>query len=447
MEFSETTLDLFKRRGINPGVALKHGVRETDEGLEFPGGRVRNLNGNGPKMRQPSGVPVQPWLPEGAPEPGDAVLVCEGETDALAALTALEFAPDAPFDKPKVISLPGSSFPAERLARGLAQCIVYLAYDADKAGREASARAVRALREVGAEVVVLEQEEDYDLADTLTRAGSEVEAGACLMRMLADADTVDPWEEVESEHGEVLSGKTFLTTEDDEYEVLWGEEPHILMAAGEPLLICGGDGTGKTTIGQQVALARAGVQIGNILGYPVRPDTKGKVLYVAADRPKQAKRSLRRMVRPEDYEVLQERFIVLKGGGFNIGALTKVAREVGATSVFVDTLGASVDGDLGSNDIGMQVYHSLQEAAAAGIEVVLLHHDRKGEGEGGWQGIREVYGSRWITAACGSVVMLRGKPGSSEVWLRHVKQPDQAVGPAQVHHDASNGRSYLDGVV
>lgn len=434
--WSEQAQELFRSHAIDPDVAARVGVREVDGGIEYPGGRVRDLTGDGPKMKQPPGVALGPWIPDGRSVAGELVLVCEGETDALAALTALD-ADGAPIN-PVVVCLPGSSFPVDRLAAGLqAADAVYLAFDNDEAGRKATDAALQALT-VPTEIVLLP--EGCDLSDWIMRGGKLLEALLELDFQNQPAPDLDP----------EVRGDTFLFSDEDEYEVLWGEGSQILWAAGEPLLICGGDGTGKTTIAQQVALERLGVKLsggGGVLGYPVTP-TDGRVLYVAADRPKQAKRSMRRMVKDSDIPVLAERLVVLRGSHeFDIADLTSKAREYDCDTVFVDTLGAVVSGDLGSNDVGMQVYRALEAASAANIEVCLLHHDRKSEGEGGWQGIREVYGSRWITAPCGSVVMLRGKAGASDIWLRHVKQPDQAVGPAQIHHDPSNGRSYLEGRV
>lgn len=240
--------------------------------------------------------------------------------------------------------------------------------------------------------------------------------------------------------GSPLSSVEFLAGNQHEFVTLWGEGDQILWAAGEPLLICGGDGVGKTSIAQQVAIAM--VKGGSVLGYPVsRVDRP--VLYIAADRPKQARRSLGRMVKPEDYELL-EQMLYVHTGHFSIKEITSAAGGVGAGTIFVDTLGAVVHNP-GSDESGLEIYHSLQEACGVGVDVCLIHHARK-RGEQ-WRGLDEVYGSRWITAPCGSILFLSGHAGSSEVFLRHLKQPDAAVGPGKVYHDHAQGRSFLEGRV
>ena len=236
-----------------------------------------------------------------------------------------------------------------------------------------------------------------------------------------------------------VSGAAFLFEEKDKAAVpVWGRDHQIAWASGEPLIICGGDGVGKTTIAQQVALAR--LRGGAALGFPVAETTE-PVLYIAADRPRQAKRSFKRMVDPEDYKLLDEKLIVTRGH-FRINQLTEQAQKHGAGTVIVDTLGAAAPGNLASDDVGLEVYHALQEACAAEIEVMLLHHSRK-RGEH-FRGLDEVYGSRWITAPCGSIIFLRGNAGASEVFLQHLKQPDEPIGPGKVYHDHAFGRSYLE---
>lgn len=51
----------------------------------------------------------------------------------------------------------------------------------------------------------------------------------------------------------------------------------------------------------------------------------------------------------------------------------------------------------------------------------------------------DMYGSRWITAACGSVVYLEGQAGDLVVKLHHLKQPGAEVGPLELVHDHDQG--------
>ncbi len=236
------------------------------------------------------------------------------------------------------------------------------------------------------------------------------------------------------------AGASFVLTQ-KEHVALWGQNETILWASGEPTLLVAGDGLGKTTIAQQVALAR--IRGGEVLGYPVSRSA-GRVLYVAADRPKQAARSLKRMIDfddPDEVNLINERLTII-AGPFDLGTLPEVCARLECDTVFVDTLQAVSEDDLETNQAGTRFYRQMEQAVLAGIEPFVLHHDRKGGKD--WAGIREVYGSRWITAGCGSVLFLTGNTGSSEVWITHLKQPDAPVQKGKVYHDHRHGRSYLE---
>jgi replicative DNA helicase len=123
---------------------------------------------------------------------------------------------------------------------------------------------------------------------------------------------------------------------------VWGHGQEVLWAEGEPLMIVGPEGVGKTTLAQQVALALVGHGGGKVLGFPVTP-VKGRVLYLACDRPAQARRSMRRMIAAEDQAYLDERLKVWKGPppsdfGRHPGMLLDMARAAGADVVIVDSL-------------------------------------------------------------------------------------------------------------
>jgi hypothetical protein len=87
-------------------------------------------------------------------------------------------------------------------------------------------------------------------------------------------------------------------------ESRWGTGHRCLWARGEPFLIVGPDGVGKTTIALLLVLAMIGVKLPSLLGLDVEPVER--VLYLACDRPSQAKRSMRRMVTEDDRARLDE---------------------------------------------------------------------------------------------------------------------------------------------
>src|SRR5690606_30677182 len=91
--------------------------------------------------------------------------------------------------------------------------------------------------------------------------------------------------------------------------------------------------------------------------------------------------------------------------------------------------------------VGAAVNQAHQGVVAAGIELVVCHHQRKSQDGRKPNHLDDVYGSTWITAGAGSVVLLWGQPGDAYVELTHLKQPVDEVGPLSIHHDHVKGRS------
>jgi len=99
---------------------------------------------------------------------------------------------------------------------------------------------------------------------------------------------------------------------------------------------------------------------------------------------------------------------------------------------------------LSDDEVGSRVNSARQELLARGVQVFEVHHQRKEQrGQGAPKRLADVYGSRWLTAGAGSVVLLWGEPGDLVVELRHLKQPAEDVGPLFVLHDHVRGSSAL----
>jgi replicative DNA helicase len=252
-------------------------------------------------------------------------------------------------------------------------------------------------------------------------------------------------EEGASRDARLVDGLSFALGTAGEISSIWGRGEEILWAGGEPVLLAGPDGVGKTTLAQQLALARIGVG-SELLGFPVAA-TEGKLLYVAADRPKQAARSLWRMVKDlvgSEHAKIRERLLVWQGPlPFNIVAeparLTAWARSHDATDVMLDSLGHVATG-LSNDDVGSAIAQAFNGAMADGLELFVNYHPRKAGRENPKPNkLEDVYGSRWITSACGSVLSLWGSAGDPVVELRHLKQPIGVVGPFDVEHDQYAG--------
>lgn len=252
---------------------------------------------------------------------------------------------------------------------------------------------------------------------------------------------------VEPDRSRAVDGATFLEGGDETVPAVWGKDGEVLWSEGEPLMIVGPDGVGKTSLAQQLTLGRLGLR-SDLLGSPIA-NRERRVLYIAADRPKQAARSLRRMVDDDDLETLRRQLVVWKGPlpfdlagkGDDRAALADLATELRATDVVIDSL-KDVALDLSTDETGSRVSVAIQEVIARGIEVCVLHHQRKAQqGAGKPNKLADVYGSRWLIAGMGSVVVLWGDAGDSLVEFRHLKQPAEEVGPFNLLHDHVHGRT------
>lgn len=227
---------------------------------------------------------------------------------------------------------------------------------------------------------------------------------------------------------------------------VWGTSDECLWSEGEPLWICGPPGVGKTTIVGQLVFGRTGL-LPTVLGFPVTPDER-PVLYLAMDRPKQIRRALGRLYRPEHRGVLNDRLIIREGPlaadvAVRPELLVELADKHGAGTLIVDSVKDAALG-LTKDEVGANYNRAQQMVVAAGVEAVNLHHQRKSQNGSKPKALDDVYGSRWLTAGAGSVLMLWGNAGDGIVEMIHLKQPAVAVGPLWVHHDHEAGLSQLE---
>lgn len=249
---------------------------------------------------------------------------------------------------------------------------------------------------------------------------------------------------------EAVGGGRFVFDEpvDIDSTRIWGRDAAIAWAAGEALMIVGPDGVGKTTVMQQLVLARAGLRT-DALGMHVQPDPTG-VLYIAADRPRQAARSIRRMVADSERDQLDQTMTFWKGPlpqllNEDRTILTRLARQFGRNTIAIDSL-KDVAVDISKDESGGRIATAFQHAIANGIEIVCAHHPRKP----GVEQVRkprelsDVYGSRLIFGVFGSVIMLWGDPGDVLVELSHLKQPIEELGPWNILHDHRRGHTTVE---
>jgi replicative DNA helicase len=242
----------------------------------------------------------------------------------------------------------------------------------------------------------------------------------------------------------LLPGGAFILDQPPGVPAVWGSGDRVAWSQGEPLLLVGPDGVGKTTVAGQLTRARLGLDA-SVLGMPVTPGDRN-VLYVACDRPQQAARSMRRLVNDSDREALDARLVVWKGPppadcARKPDTLLRMAQAANADTVIADSVKDLALG-LADDEVGAALNSAHQRLVVEGIEYVGLHHPVKRNATGGKpKGLEDVYGSRWITAGAGSVILLWGQAGDLVVELSHLKQPAEPVGPFKVLHDPDRGTS------
>lgn len=240
-------------------------------------------------------------------------------------------------------------------------------------------------------------------------------------------------------------GDVFVLDSPTDLAPVWGSGDDVLWAAGEPLLVVGPTGVGKTTLAMQLVAARLGI-VGDVLGLPVAASER-PLLYLAMDRPNQIRRAMARLFSEEHRDVLRERLIVWEGPlpadlGKAPTLLAQMADDAGAGTVLVDSIkDAAVK--LTDDEVGGNVNRAMQHLVAGGVEAIGLHHQRKGQAGVRPRTLEDVYGSTWLTAGAGSVILLWGNAGDPVVELVHLKQPAGEVGPLKIEHDHLTGQTIV----
>ena len=245
----------------------------------------------------------------------------------------------------------------------------------------------------------------------------------------------------------ILAGGCILD-EPETPPAVWGDGDSILWAEGESLIICGPDGTGKTTLAGHLVRARLGIGDDKVLGMPVTPG-KRNVLYLAMDRPRQARRSLRRLFTREDRPILDDKLRLWQGPPPADLArwpvmLTTLAELADADTIVIDSLKDAAL-KLSDDETGSGWNRARQLAISAGSELIELTHPRKAQSDNKKPSkLEDLYGSRWLTSGAGSVISLWGDPGDLVIEFTHLKAPAAQAGPWQVGIDPAAGTVHLE---
>ncbi len=277
----------------------------------------------------------------------------------------------------------------------------------------------------------------------------------------------EPWPDDESGHGgghfdaehqgedpgghwreNFVNGAAFILDEPTEVPALVGHGNEVLWAQGESLMIAGPMGLGKTTMAIQLMREQLGLGSGRFLGLPVVP-RDGRILYLAMDRPRQVARAARRLFTDADRAVLTGRVLIWRGPppsdvAKNPHILAALAKEVGAATVYLDSVKDAAVG-LSDDAVGAGYNRARQHLLAQGVELAELHHTvKRGANGAAPTTAADVYGSAWITAGTGSIVLLGGEPGDPVVDFRHVRTPANEIGPLRLLHDQDAGIVTID---
>jgi replicative DNA helicase len=246
----------------------------------------------------------------------------------------------------------------------------------------------------------------------------------------------------------VVKGDVFLYDLAIDVPARWGHGSEIFWASGESLILCGVIGSGKTTLAGQLVAGMCGLSP-KLLGQPIAEARR--VLVLAADRPRQIARALvRHFPEAEHRALVHDRLVIHQGPLPKLittddEQLMRLAQEFDCDVIVVDSL-KDLGGSLSDEATGAAINRSFQLCLAQGVDVMALHHTRKesnSEGAKKENTLASVYGSNWITAGAGSVLMLYGEPGALDQKLMHLKSPIDPLGPFDVIHDNHAGTTEI----
>lgn len=409
-----------------------------------------------PDGRTKGKPPDAPWVPYRLPQliaapDDDERWIAEGEKDVHALVNAGVCATTNPMGAGKWDKVAPIAEPVLKGKRLVVVC------DRDEPGYRHARQVAAWGLDVGSSVRVVEPAKGKDAHDHLVTHQLTV---ADFLTLADGFDAVRAWvadesepptnDDTETPRSMLVDGFTFLFGDVPDVEIRWGTGSDVLWASGESLMLVGPPGVGKTTLAGQLVDGLIGGR-DRVLDHPIVQARR--VLYLAMDRPRQVRRALKRHFARDQQHMLTTRLIVQEGPlpadiGKHPEILCELAMTNGCDVIVMDSLkDAAVK--LSDDETGNNINRAIQLCNVNGIDVLVLHHQRKATG--GEDTKRPttldaaVYGSAWISAGAGSVIQLWGETGSETVGLWHLKPVAEPVGPLTIEHDHITGTSRIVG--
>jgi hypothetical protein len=360
--------------------------------------RVRHLTGRlaGRTLWPKDQEPVLYW-PTG--RHGGAILLAEGEPDALAAVSALRAEDELPpvLNRVAVAAVPGSmkaQGAAEEL-RDAGATLVYLALDGDPAGHKAADRLADALADIGIEAHRVVLPDGLDLAELLVGSEAPTQAlGDLLAEAEASAAADLPGDEQGVQQVRIATASDFAAAEEAGADPLLGESGEVVIPQGGDVVLYGDGGASKTTLSIDLACHLAAGDSWLSIPAP-RPV---KVLLIEAEGPRPLFREkLRRKLKAWSGSNLGDRLQVLAAPWadfrFDDPKAGEVAGQIGESEIDVlivgplTRIGMDGPGTLQEVSAFMRLVAEFRARSGRPLAVIVVHHENKGGAvSGAWEG-------------------------------------------------------------
>ncbi len=206
----------------------------------------------------------------------------------------------------------------------------------------------------------------------------------------------------------------------------------ILWADREPIMIVADTGQGKTTFIDNVLATSIGL-LPDLAGFQVRQFHR--ILYLAMDRPEQARHSLARFIHEDEVARWNEKVVVPQDSPpFTLNQthlwLAEAAEAADCDCIITDCL-VNITNGMSEDEEGAKINEAHQEVCRRGIQLMIAHHPRKRTAADHKMRapytLDDIYGSKFIPGGCGSVLFFHSwedQLGNTSTFkVDHIKSP------------------------